>query len=191
MTNRAQSIVRVNQIAGFPVIPVPVCMQVPQAIEHRRENRRIHVPILQMVILAMVAWLTSQFLVGCSEGRSRSNVDMMQRVEAAIRGAGGADALGNEAKSILSNFQVGSDWKASCPAVAKLDSLLNPQRGTDSWIMRDQEYLPNLPAHVVIRFGSHAHYEYVWIFDPAHVPLGKFEGVEHLGGAVYLSKKNQ
>jgi hypothetical protein len=43
----------------------------------------------------------------------------------------------------------------------------------------------------VIRFGSHAHYEYVWIFDPAHVPLGKIEGVEHLGGAVYLSEKNQ
>lgn len=153
--------------------------------------KRIHLPIMHAVILAMVACIALQFLAGCSEDRSRSNGDMKQQAETAIRDAGGADALAKEAKVVLSNFQVGSDWKTNCPAITKLDSLLNPERGTDSWVMRDQEYLPNLPAHVVIRFGSHAHYEYVWIFDPAHVPLGKVEGVEHLGGAVYLSKKNQ
>ena len=141
--------------------------------------------------MAVVAWIAFQFLLGCSEGRSQSNGDMKQQAETAIRDAGGPDALGNEAKFILSNVQVGSDWKTNCPAITKLDSLLNPQRGTDSWVMRDQEHLPNVPAHVVIRFGSHAHYEYVWIFDPAHVPLGKIEGVGHLGGAVYLSEENQ
>jgi hypothetical protein len=152
--------------------------------------KRIRLPIMHAVVLAMVAWITLQFLVGCSENRSRSNGDMKQQAETAIRDAGGVGALEQEAKISLSNFQLGSDWKTNCPAITKLDSLLNPQRGTDSWVRRDQEYLPNLPAHVVIRFGSHAHYEYVWIFDPAHVPLGKIDGGEHLGGAVYLSEKN-
>jgi hypothetical protein len=142
-------------------------------------------------ILATVVLIDFMVLVGCSDGgHSLSHSDLQQQAETAIRDAGGVDALEKEAKFILSNFQVGLDWKTNCPAITKLDSLLNPQRGPDSWLMRDQEYLPNLPAHVVIRFGSHAHYEYVWIFDPAHVPLGKIEGVVHLGGAVYLSEKN-
>lgn len=148
----------------------------------------IRLPITHTVV---VAWMSLQFLLGCSENPSRANGDMRQQAETAIRDAGGADALEKEAKFILSNFQVGSDWKTNCPAITKLDSLLNPRRGPDSWVRRDQEYLPNLPAHVVVRFGSHAHYEYVWIFDPAHVPLGKIEGAVHLGGAVYLSEKNQ
>jgi hypothetical protein len=150
----------------------------------RRHARPCH------AFLALVAWITLQFLVGCSENHSRSDGDMRQQAETAIGDAGGTDALEKEAKSILSNSQVGSDWRTNCPAITKLDSLLNPQRGTDSWVRKDQEYLPNLPAHVVVRFGSHAHYEYVWIFDPVHVPHGEIEGVEHFGGAVYLSEKN-
>jgi hypothetical protein len=147
----------------------------------------IHLPTICTVI---VTSMFLQFLVGCSENPSRANGDMKKQAETAIRDAGGTDTLEKEAKFILSNFQVGSDWKTNCPAITKLDSLLNPRRGPDFWVRRDQECLPNLPAHVVIRFGSHAHYEYVWIFDPVNVPLGKIEGVEHLGGAVYLSQKN-
>jgi hypothetical protein len=152
----------------------------------------IRLPIMRTV----VAWMSLQFLVGCSENPSRANGDMRQQAETAIGDAGGTDALEKEAKFILRNFQVGSDWKttsnsgSNCPAITKLHSLLSPN-GRYPWVVKDQEYLPNLPAHVVIRFGSHAHYEYVWIFDPAHVPLGKIEGVVHLGGAVYLSEKNQ
>jgi len=153
--------------------------------------KRFSHSVIDSVTIAIVAWILLQFLVGCSEKGSRKSNDMRRQAETAIRDAGGTDALGKESKFILSNFQVGSDWKTSCPAISKLDSLLNPQHGPDFWVMRDQEYLPNLPAHVVIRFGSHAHYEYVWIFDPASVPLGKIEGAVHLGGAVYLSKTNQ
>jgi hypothetical protein len=145
----------------------------------------------------MVAWITLQLLAGCSEKGSRASSDMRQQAETAIRDVGGTDALGKEAKFILSNFQAGSDWQTNCPAITKLHSLLSPD-GHYPWVVKDYEYLPNLPAHVVIRFGSHANYEYVWIFDPAHVPFdpadvppGKSEGVEHLGGAVYLSEKNQ
>jgi hypothetical protein len=148
--------------------------------------------IMHTAIMAMAASITLQLLVGCSEDHSRSNGDMKQQAEAAIRDAGGGNVLEKEAKFILSNFKAGSDWNISnsgtnCPAITKLDSLLSPYKA-DSWVVVDQK---NLPAHVVIRFGSHAHYAYVWIFDPEHVPLGKMEGVEHLGGAVYLSQKNQ
>ena len=158
--------------------------------------KQIRLTIMHVVALAMVAWINLQFLVGCSENRSRANGDMRQQAETAIRDAGGTVVLEKEAKFILSNVQVGSDWKtasnsgSNCPAITKLHSLLSPN-GHYPWVVTDQEYLPNLPAHVVIRFGSHAHYEYVWIFDPAHVPPGKIEGVGHLGGAVYLSEKNQ
>jgi len=141
-------------------------------------------------ILAMVALIALQFLVGCSEDRPLSHSDLKQQAEAAIKDAGGADALEKEAKFVLSNFQEGADWETNCPAVTKLDSLLNPSKGRDSWLRADQEMLHSLPAHVVVRFGSHSHYAYVWIFDPAHVPLGKIEEVEHLDGVVYLSEQN-
>ena len=137
----------------------------------------------------MVPWIAFQFLVGCSEERPRSHSDMKQQAESAIREAGGIEALENEAKFILSNFRAESDWETNCPTITRLDSLLTPDK-RDSWLRADQEMLRALPAHVVVRFGSHAHYAYVWIFDPAHVPLEKIEGVEHLGGAVYLSEEN-
>ncbi len=149
--------------------------------------KRIRLPIMRAVILSMVAWIAVQFLVGCSEDRSRSNGDMKLQAETAIREAGAVDVLEKEAKFILSNSQVGSDWQTKCPAIANLHSLLSPV-GHYPWVVTDQK---NLPAHVVIRFGSHARYAYVWIFDPAHVSLEKIDGVEHLGGAVYLSEKNQ
>jgi len=144
---------------------------------------------MRAVILAMVAWMAFPFLVGCSEDRSRSNDDMKRQAKTAIRDAGGVDVLEKEAKFILSNSQVGSDWQTKCPAITNLHSLLSPN--DYPWVVTDQNYLANLPAHVVIRFGSHVRYAYVWIFDPAHVPLEKIDGVEHLGGAVYLSEKNQ
>jgi hypothetical protein len=141
-------------------------------------------------ILAIVVLMASMFLVSCSiEERPLSHSDLKQKAEAAIRDAGGADALEKEAKFVLSNFQAGADWETNCTAITKLDSLLTPDK-RDSWLRADQEMLRALPAHVVVRFGSHAHYAYVWIFDPAHVPLGKIEEVEHLDGAVYLSEQN-
>ena len=144
----------------------------------------------------MIAVIAFQFLVGCAGDRSQSNGDLKQQAETAIRDAGGTDALEKEAKFIVSNFRVESDWKTTsnsgshCPAITKLHFLLSPD-GHYPWVVADQANQKNLPAHVVVRFGSHAYYEYVWIFDPAHVPLEKIKGVEHLGGAVYLSEKNQ
>ena len=69
----------------------------------------------------------------------------------------------------------------------KLYSLLGPD-GNSLWVVADKK---GLPAHVVIRFGSHAHYAYVWMFDPADMPFGKIEEVEHLSGTVYLAEKNE
>jgi hypothetical protein len=141
-------------------------------------------------ILAMVGLIAFMFLAGCSDGgRPLLHSELKQQAEAAIRDAGGVDALAKEAKFVLSNVQGRADWETNCPAVTQLDSILTPDK-RDSWLRADQEMLRALPAHVVVRFGSHAHYAHVWIFDPAHVPIEKVEGVEHLGGAVFLSEKN-
>jgi hypothetical protein len=119
---------------------------------------------------------------------------MKDQAEIAVEEAGGADVLEKEAKTILGNFRAKpSAWEADVgnrgrdyPATVKLYTLLPPYG--DSWVVADEK---SLPAHVVIRFGSHAHYAYIWIFDPADTPLGKIEEVEHLSGAVYLSEKNE
>src|SRR5215468_6346314 len=109
--------------------------------------KRVYHSIIHAVILAMVAWGTLQFLVGCSKNRSRSNGDMKQQAETAIRDAGGADALEKDAKFILSSFQVGSDWKttsssgSSCPVITKLHFLLSPD-GHYAWVVTDQKSLP-------------------------------------------------
>lgn len=148
---------------------------------------------MHAVILVMAAWLSSPFLVGCFEDHSQPEGDMKHLAETAIKDAGGADVLEKDAKVILSNFRLGSDWKvltnggSNCPAITKAHALLSPY-GHGPWVAQDTK---DLPAHVVIRFGTHRHYEYVWIFDPEHVPLGEREGVQRLSGAVYLSGKNE
>jgi Cu/Ag efflux pump CusA len=149
--------------------------------------------ILHPSIITMVAWMNLLFLAGCVEVQSQSKGNMKQQAEKAIKDVGGPVALENEAKVIMNNFQVGLDWKTisnngtNCPAITKMHALLSPY-GHVPWVVQDKN---ELPAHIVIRFGSHRHYEYVWIFDPAHMPLGKIAGVEHLSGSVYLSKKNE
>jgi len=57
--------------------------------------KRIHLPIMHAVILVMVAWIASQFLVGCFKDPDppRSLSDLKQQAETAIRDAGGAAAL--------------------------------------------------------------------------------------------------
>jgi hypothetical protein len=120
---------------------------------------------------------------------------MKEQAEIAMKEAGGADLLEKEAKAILSNFRARpNDGRADVekggrnyPATVKLYTLLSP-RGHGPWVVADGK---SLPAHIVIRFGSHAHYAYIWMFDPADMPLGKIEGVEHLGGTVYLAEENE
>ena len=111
-----------------------------------------------------------------------------------MKEVGDAGVLGKEAKAILSNdrsaeeeYRLVTDTR-NYPATVKLWSHLWAPAGPDAWVAKAQK---GLPAHVVLRFGSHAHYAYVWMFDPADMPLGKIEGVEHLSGTVYLAEKNE
>jgi len=151
---------------------------------------------LILLILAIVGWLVLHLLViYYIEGPARPHAELREEAEIAMKEAGGADVLGKEAKAILSNYRArpNEGWAGivnggrNYSAVLKLSSLLCPCKH-DLWVVADEK---GLPAHVVIRFGSHAHYAYVWMFDPADMPLGKIEGVEHLGGTVYLAEKNE
>jgi hypothetical protein len=119
---------------------------------------------------------------------------MKEQAEIAMKETGGADVLEKEAKAILSSFRTRpNEWgdvsndERNYPAIMKLYSLLGPD-GNSLWVVADKK---GLPAHVVIRFGSHAHYAYIWMFDPADMPLGKIERVERLSGTVYLAEKNE
>ncbi len=150
---------------------------------------------LTLLILAIVGWLVLHLLTVYIEGPARSHAELKEQAEIAMKETGGADVLGKEAKAILSNFRArpNEGWLdvenggRNYPATMKLCTLLSPY-GHDSWVVADEKALP---AHVVIRFGSHAHYAYIWMFDPADMPLGEIEGVEHLGGTVYLAEKNE
>ena len=152
----------------------------------------IRVSPMQSFVLGILVGIPALFVVGCSSVYSQSKEDMNQKAETTIMNVGGVDALGKEAKVILDNYRVELDWRtlsnngANCPAIVKLQSMLDPCKFP--WVVGDRN---NIPAHVVIRFGSHRYYEYVWIFDPAHVPQGKIAEVEHFRGAVYLSKVNK
>ena len=147
------------------------------------------------LILAIFGWLVLHLLVVCIEGCPRTHAEMKEQAEIAMKETGGADVLEKEAKAILSKCRArpNEGWVEvsnngrNYPAIVKLDSLLSPH-GPDLWVVADQK---GLPAHVVIRFGSHAHYAYIWMFDPADMPLGKIEEVEHLSGTVYLAEKNE
>jgi hypothetical protein len=153
-----------------------------------------------LLILAIVGWLVLHLLVAFYIEPAQSHAELKEQAEIALKETGGADVLAKEAKAILSNVRATPDkgWWKGClsddsndernyPAVMKLYTLLSPY-GSAPWAIADKEALP---AHVVIRFGSHAHYAYIWVFDPADMPLGKMEEVEHLSGTVYLSEKNE
>jgi hypothetical protein len=151
--------------------------------------------VLILLILAIVGWLVLQLLVVCIEGHARPHAEMKEQAEIAMKETGGADVLEKEAKAILSNFRArpNEGWAdvenggRNYPATVKLYTLLSPY-GHGPWVVADEK---SLPAHVVIRFGSHAHYAYIWIFDPADMPLGEIDGVEHLSGTVYISQENE
>jgi hypothetical protein len=150
-------------------------------------------PIL--LILVIVVWLVLHLLTLCIEGRAQTHAEMRDQAEIAIKKTGGADVLEKEAKTVLDNFRARPNERwvdvknggSNCPAILKLYTLLSPY-GHAPWVVEDKK---GLPAHVVIRFGSHTHYAYIWIFDPADMPLEKTEGVEHLSGTVYLAEKNE
>src|ERR1017187_10495982 len=117
------------------------------------------------LILAIVGWLVLHLLVVCIEGRPRSHAELKEQAEIAMKETGGIDVLEKEAKAILSKFRARPDerWvdcsndERNYPAIVKLYSLLGPN-GNSLWVVADEK---GLPAHVVIRFGSHAHYAYI------------------------------
>lgn len=151
--------------------------------------------ILPLIILGTVGWLFLHLYLVSNVGRARSYAEMKEQAELAMKEAGGADVLDKEAKSFVSIFRAAPNlnWAdiENCDgkyrAIIKLFNLLSPY-GHSPWFVADQK---GLPAHVVIRFGSHFHYEYLWIFDPADMPLGQVERAEQLSRTVYLGKTNE
>ena len=161
----------------------------------RRRIKRFRFLMILLLILAIIGWLVLHLLAVWIEGPARPHSEMKEQAEIAIDEVGGAGVLEKEAKAILSSFRARPNewWRdvddggSDNPVIVKLSTLLSP-RGGHPWVVADKK---GLAAHVVIRFGSHARYAYIWIFDSGDSPLGKIEGVEHLSGTVYLAEKNE
>lgn len=178
----------------------------------------VRILVIFAIVLPTIGWIGWRLFFICLEGWPRSHTCMKELAEIAIIKAGGAAVLEKEAKVVLANCRPENEeeWvmcflrgdETNHPAIMKLHSLLSPD-GHIPWlrphdVFEEGRFFLNdgtiamavtnrceLPPHVVIRFGSHSHYEYIWIFDPAHVPLEKIGGVENLTGAVYLSQLNK
>lgn len=155
----------------------------------------IRFSVLLVVILGVFFRFAVQILAGCIQNRLPTYGAMKEQAEKAIKDVGGVGPLENETKVLLGRFHVEADWNtisnknADCPTITKLKLLLSPYpHGGHSWIVKARG---KLPAHVVIRFGSHRRYAYIWVFDPEHVPQARREGMEHIAGAVYFSVINE
>lgn len=120
-----------------------------------------------------------------------SYMALKKRALGAIEAAGGASAVEASARDILRDDRMvlsGSVMAAEkSSSIIRLSDLLSPTVGGDVWLKEGQE---RLPAHIIIRFGSHKRYCYLWVFDPQHLPLGVRGGVEKLSDAIYLAEQN-
>lgn len=123
------------------------------------------------------------------------HMPMKSKVSNAIHEAGGIGALKNEVDALLRIYAANPDAgdplvsnvNTTFPTIRKLTTLLSPN-GHDPWIAPAHDAIP---AHVVIRFGSHRRYEYVWLFDSSNVLPNELMGAECLADAVYLSTQNR
>ncbi len=90
----------------------------------------MRVVIVTMLLLSMGTWLSLRCREACSEVRLRAQGEMKQQAEMAMKEAGGSGVLEEEAKVLLRDIRVISDWKTpafvtnNCPAVVKVGSVL-------------------------------------------------------------------
>lgn len=159
----------------------------------RRNIRQIIVFIISLLFFTLIIlW----GMIRNIEGYPQAYDEMKKQAETAIKKAGGFNILEHEAKVYLTRMRsdVDAEYKniisegRDYPAITKLHDLLSA-RSPGLWGVINQKKIPD---HVVIRFGSHARYAYVWIFDSAHMPeVTQSERVEHLGGSVFISERNE
>lgn len=123
--------------------------------------------------------------------RERELADMKQ---AAIKAISDCDliAITNEATVILRNVRqcngVVRDSDVHYESIRQLQKTLDPIYLGNTWISKGTR---DLPMHIVVRFGNHHLYAYIWLFGSNHEPFIMRDGVEIIEHGVYFSSVNE
>lgn len=75
--------------------------------------------------------------------------------------------------------------ESSSSAIMKLNFMLSPPCGGHIWLSERKRFLPDF---LVIRFGSHNKYCYLWVFDAQDLPSRELTVAEKLFDAVYITE---
>ena len=104
------------------------------------------------------------------------------------------ELLGKEVKNAIQCGGEQLEDTSNCPAIMQLHAILNPNPAHAPWLREGHGeipgLLPALPAHVVIRFGTHRSYGYALLFEEPHDFPPSLQ-IDHVGGCVYFSRTNQ
>jgi hypothetical protein len=109
----------------------------------------------------------------------------IQQIQAAIQKAGGDQALQKEASKAILNYNQGANIpnNTNCPAIAMMASLV---KGEIIDVVPDGADGVGVPAHVLIRRGSHFDYQFIYIFGTGSVPSTNNLKIQLISGAIYL-----
>lgn len=104
------------------------------------------------------------------------------------------ELLEQELKNIIQSKGKNLKNSSKCQIVMQLHTILNPDTAHAPWFQEGhceiEGLFPALPAHVVIRFGTHRSYGYALMFDAQYDFPASLE-LEHIDGYVYFSTINQ
>jgi hypothetical protein len=152
--------------------------------------------MLNVLVVSIFVVTLARLIVLRITGEPESFAALRHKAESAIAEAGGYAVLASVTDLFLhmwrtktdgGNYLSASDW-VHVPATKKIQARLSPL-GHEPWIS-DQSGYGHFPAHVVIRYGPHSSYVWLLIFASDNMPETLPDRTEHLGGAVYLSRKN-
>ena len=109
----------------------------------------------------------------------------INQIQTAIQKSGGDEALENEASRAISTYNQNASTlnNTNCPAIAMMASLVEV-RILD--VMPDDCAGLGVPAHVLIRRGSHFNYQFIYIFSAGTVPKTNNLAIDLISGSIYL-----
>ncbi|MCL1887873.1 MAG: hypothetical protein FWF96_03255 [Kiritimatiellaeota bacterium] len=133
----------------------------------------------------------------------------LRRAEIVVADAGGSAVLASEAAKVLelalanegnNDFLLFRELpsispvlhraRQSLPHDASLWAVKKPRRHYASTNSQPRLRGMEIPAHVVIRYGTHSTYVWMLVFPPGNTLPELPDGVAHVEGTVYLSKRN-
>ena len=145
---------------------------------------KVTVIAFAIVILSCFATLLlrHQFLLSHKSAASLS----IQQIQAAVQKAGGDKVLQQEAAKAIAG--AGSPDVTNCPTISRMASLVG---GTIVDVVPNGGDGVGVPAHVLIRRGSHFDYQFIYNFGTGSVPPTNNLKIELISGTIYFRNTAQ